>query len=91
MAIISSPKKPNCTKGVKMNTSKTGPKTKASQGLQKHKRLNVTLPPELWAKIETIRLGNEKTSHLIARLLEAAVSEDYVMILRKKGEIKNEC
>jgi hypothetical protein len=55
--------------------SGVGPKTKAEKGQQKYKVLNVTLPPDLWKAVENSRLDGEKTSHLIARLLELAIRE----------------
>jgi hypothetical protein len=71
----------NCERCDKLGFDKChhsrGPKTKASKGLKKYKRLNITLPPELWEAIETMRLDDEGDSHLIARLLKFAVSENY--------------
>jgi len=56
------------------NNGKPGPKTKASKGEKKHKKLSITLPPKLWELVEIERKPGEGNSKLIQRLLKQAIA-----------------
>lgn len=50
-----------------------GPKTKASKGIERHKKINITVPPDLWASVEALRQEGEGDSLLVQRVLRIAL------------------
>lgn len=51
-----------------------GPKTKASQGLKRHKKIHITLPPDLWEEMLKWQREDENISRLVSRLIKQAIT-----------------